>query len=226
MDSASGDVGAGGPCAARRWALCDDFDHAPLAALWGTMLAAGGTLAVDSDASVSPPNSLLVTLPLPSEAGAPQAGVAKSIEGPVSTIHCELALRLDLADPKGGMVPVSFSLSSADPVKRNYFLFLLVEGSTMKLLEYIDFADGGSSELGTLLAAPPVGQWQRYVIDVALGSAEMTMSDGAMNLTTLKLHPPVATTATTLNIGIYGVYAPGDDSSWRVRFDDVRCALQ
>jgi len=221
---AAGDEG--GACAARRWALCDDFDHAELGALWATTSAVGGTLTLDTDASVSPPRSLLVTVPLPSEAAAPQAFLGQTFGAPTSALHCEIDLRVDLVDPKGAVNPLNIALTPTDPDYKNYSLFLVIDANALKFLEYMDFADGGSFEPCAQLAPPSTGQWLHYAIDVDVLSGRGTLWEGTTRLATMPLHLPRSASATTLEVGQTYVYAPGGDSTWQLRFDDVGCSVQ
>src|SRR5215472_19341008 len=71
--------------------LCDDFDED--GGPWGPPEITGGSLSLDADASVSPPNSLISAVA--GRTAFQTADLEKTFPGNVAQVSCRFAFRLD-----------------------------------------------------------------------------------------------------------------------------------
>jgi hypothetical protein len=226
---AGSETGAtGGWCATHPHTFCEDFDDKPLGAAWAQTTTAGGALALDPDASVSPPLSLLVTT---FDAGPQDNGIGPLLSQTlgdgklVATVcHCEFDLRVDQVSPSRGYLDFfGIALNPSGPPVHQVTFGVDITSVSAHLGFGTQFTDGGVQSAELSLQPFTFGQWGHFVIDVQLsgGGKGMvkTSIDGALSTSTFAA--PEGSLSQTISIG--GKVANPPSSGWQVRFDNVWC---
>jgi len=218
--SALADAGGGGDAAPRTWCslrdgdvLCDDFDRAPLGSLWNTVFNVedGGTIAIESDAYVSPPHSLFLysggTL-------GDAVGLEKILAAAVQ-IRCEFEIWVDLT---GGLQSDVFKLTVDAPDFTYYELSLSVSGTSSAFTELAQFPDSESNFTHShpLTLIPP-GQWTAVSVVIVL-PGQATIQIGNDPPVPLPLAGPHDQTGEEV-----GIAAVGSMSAASALFDNVAC---
>jgi hypothetical protein len=219
-------------CASRTPAptFCDDFDHASLPGAWDVFHQIGGSLAIESSASVSPPSSLVVIFSALDPGQLLDTALRKRFALPPSrgTTALELAVRPVTADPTPGAVVVLFSLDFFDAANNRYSLqFALRQtpgGLSVTLGEQSGFIDGGMAYVEHPLPDPlTLGTWTKVRIEVARtaprsATARVTF-DGRVELDSVPLSVTVDAAALLVSIG--STFESLPSKPWSIRYDDV-----
>lgn len=213
----AGDAGASDApfCKLADHSFCDDFDELPLGTLWSSKHVTLATLALD-DAAVSPPNSLLASVPS-SQTG--NAYLQKDFTGAASHITCQLDARMD-ALQSVPIVSFEIALESTDPNRNGYNITLLHTSAKTVYNEWTGFVDGGQASTSTDLPGLPVGatKWTHVVVDMNFGAGSISITfDGASVLSTTLTPPPNANQS--LLVGVMEYMA----TVATMHFDNVAC---
>jgi hypothetical protein len=211
--------------------FCDDFDTTSLAARWDTFtVGAGGTLGQDpSDAATSPPNTLLVNIPLGTvlDEFTRDAYLHKHLTGPITHIDVSFDLRMEVEDTvsDAGKVQVA-AISGTDSTGtvNSAAIYVGLEGGFND--EHHIYPDGGADDHTSAkwFVNPVAGQWVR--VEIALdfpGDGGVGQYSTSLN-SSVVLHGPFAgawTFGTTPQVEIGITYAYQTLAAWQVRYDDV-----
>lgn len=198
--------------------LCDDFDELALGALWSSQHVVSATLVLDDDAAVSPPRSLVASVP---DAQAGNAYLQRDFTGSASRVTCQFDARMDYL----GTVPIlsfSLGLSSADPNRPGYNITFLHTFAKTSYSEWIAAPDGGGQSNGADLPPLPVGsgKFTHVAIDMNFGAGSIAVTyDGASVLATGLAAPP--NSGQTLLLGVIEYVA----TPATLHFDNVACDM-
>jgi hypothetical protein len=198
--------------------LCDDFDELPLGALWSSQHVVSATLVLDDDAAVSPPRSLVASVP---DAQAGSAYLQRDFTGSASRVTCQFDARMDSL----GTVPIlsfSLGLSSTDPSRPGYNITFLHTFARTSYSEWVASPDGGGSSTSADLPPLPVGlsTFTHVVIDMNFGGGAIAVTyDGASVLATSLAAPP--NSGQTVSLGVIEYIA----TPATLHFDNVACDL-
>jgi hypothetical protein len=217
-DGSAGDSSGSGFCAREHHDLCQDFDDGRFD---GWLAAGGGKVHVDPDASVSPPDSLVVVLPSGAQLS---ATIEAALPRSTSRVVCGFALRIDAIDDVSDKNVAIFSISTKGG-PTNYSLTYNLDGwnKTALFTESTSSPDGGSSSVvGTRNPMPSLGTWQVVKVDATLvpGAGSASLSVGEQSFGPFALSSPG---------GAFGHVSLGAeaelplDSPVEIRFDDVAC---
>jgi hypothetical protein len=110
--------------------VCDDFDDSPLGARWSAVRVVASSLTIDSDGSVSPPNSLFVFLPQNPSSSARYTRLEQSISN-LSMLDCQLAFRLDATTSMGSANTRLFALDLAPSGFSTYEIYVSMESKRL-----------------------------------------------------------------------------------------------
>ncbi len=207
-------------CLVPKPTFCDDFDEGSLGALWdGTpSCATGSSLAADSDASRSPPSSLLVSFPFVGATGA-ECYLATNLDGPFA----EARLEFDLLAPDGFTNDqiAAFQLASG------YSIGLAISADQVSSFEEPSGSNGSDVVLG--LAVPATATWSHVTIivhpsDPEAGAGFFQLSYGNPDAGAAVDEHAIRTgegqtTQPQLQLG--GVYVYDSPAGWRANFDNV-----
>jgi hypothetical protein len=229
VDAAAPDASTDAPpaeggswCAHQDATFCDDFDEQPLGKLWTSVATSGGALALDSDAAISLPNSLLAAIPGGGD-GAPK--LSKVFTGTASRLHCDFELRVDTASPIGEIDVFDVVMTWANSGLRFYRLALVLKASSSTFIEDAEYEDGGVLNPYVNLPLLAQGAWTRVILDVDLASAHANIDYDGTPVGQLALHPAAQATSQTVSVGITGSYSPAGTTERLVRVDSVACTV-
>jgi hypothetical protein len=222
-DSLAASQDGGSPCA-NPHEFCEDFDEegGAYSSRLGQSLA-GATLAVRTDAFVSPPASLRVD---PSTYTSSAYLVVTLSKSPLpSGIRCEEDLQV--AGPLGnGDYVVVFQIDavSSDPSVASYEVYAQTYSGEASITETSrSTADGGPGDIGS--AGLPYtladGRWHHVAMTMTLGATPnaLVYVDGSLGAT-LALSPPQGVVAFRFEIGVDYAAASG---KWDSHHDNAFC---
>ncbi len=221
---------AGHPASSGGASFCDDFDDGqPLTVAWPSSERTPPdvtTLAIDSDASVSTPSSLLASVPANATNASMKSNAYVNVGSTTKGFHLEFDASIEQDDPTGGLFFASVRIGSGPDTSR-YILTLHTVANHQLALQEQSPSDGGpqmafSSNL-TFTIVP--GAWFHIELDLDLAAPSVSMNiDGK---SALAPQPPKAITLTgplTLRTGI--TYSVGPGTSLRARMDNVLLQLR
>lgn len=223
------DADAAGPeCLNDPSHLCDDFEALPGAWWTDQILKGDGGVTLDQSAYVSPPSSLLTTVPAGSF-GASKAALARTFSGPRAGMSCTFAVRADqLATDR----VAAFTIDSRFPTGAliQHVITLRLKPTSSEVGEFVDYRDGGTDtktyDLGTFSVASATG-FRTFSVDLSFSSgAGATTSvrvlvDGVERANSASGYAvPTDFTDTTVSVGITGAESSAPTI---LRVDDVRC---
>jgi hypothetical protein len=230
-DAQAGDDGSvpSGPSFCARLApaplFCDDFDEAPLAASWDSVVATEGEVVLSASDALSPPRSMLVTTKTQSDLGL-QAFVVKAFapwtaRPMTATLDADVRVdRVNAAD----MPLLAIQLLEAGG--KLYEVQLRASGAGSSLATIFrehthDASTDGVSDRG-LAAAIVVGAWTHVQIQltyrlVAASRARVTI-DGVIALDA-PVSPSTIGGTPRVALGVTAVSVPTDP--WAVRYDNA-----
>jgi hypothetical protein len=216
-DGAGGDGGTGWCASQGHHDLCDDFDED--SGMWGPPEIIGGSLSLDSDASVSPPNSLLSAVA--GRVALQTADLEKTFPGNVTQVTCRFALRLDHLGGDTQVAQLVLAGTTADLQLYNLSVHYGPDGGT-----FVEFARGidGGVLIGVLtpIDPPQGGTWINTVLftaTIAGDSGTATMSYDGTQVLSAVLSPPPTRASATWKMGI-SFASPAAAS---VHYDNVAC---
>jgi hypothetical protein len=205
-----------GSAAACIHTFCDDFDRAPPADRgWTGAVVAGGTLALDSSESVSPPSSLLTTIAFPST-----AGVYLTKDLPVMQTALHASLDIELATTTlDAEIDLFQIVWVAAPQPCTAFGYFLVRDSTNVMVMQETYVGCGTS-VNDILPFP--AGFHHVVVDIAagaIGTATVRIEiDGVLALDKQVDHA-IPASALTIALGAPGVRAT--TGPWLIRYDNL-----
>ena len=181
-DAAISEGGASGFCASFdvRPTLCADFDEdAPYSAGWSSVtLAGGGQMVLDLDASLSPPGSMLATIPA-FDSGMvvqPQANLGSALLANATDVHLEAEVRLDAIGATDEAVALSIRQQASDGSYLQVSLFMVAgSGLPSFVQEQVDLPNGTSEAHEFTVSAVPLGMWVPYAFDLRPGTPPRIM---------------------------------------------------
>ena len=226
---AKADTGASsGFCNTQNVTFCEDFDEMSFPQAWGTESNIGGSYAVDSTESVSPPNSLLMKF-APSSALNTALRKGFSRQARPNQLDFDFQFKPVSADTASGAVAVIASIDFYDPSRtdsdRFTLQFTLENTLALRLEEQGILADGGSSyvphEPSIALGS---GAWTDVHLSVtttggAISGAHVTFN--GVTAIDAPLAPTVDAKATDVQITLGGVFESPSSSSWQLAYDNV-----
>jgi hypothetical protein len=224
----AGPQGDGGFCAKRLAtapmpSFCDDFDEGRDPAMdWPTVKSPSpGSVALDTQASFSPPASLDVSVPATSQ-GAPVVDVVRAF--PVRThLRVELEARADvLGNSSDQVTMLALEMQDdADAASTSRSLLYNVTSAGSDVVE----EQGSPYQAWTygLPGAPPLEAWVRYVIDLDLGTGggatlTIAIADGTV-LKSVPLGQPWPAGTYQVALGLW--WPSNSTAAWGFHYDDV-----
>jgi hypothetical protein len=222
-DAGTGDSGADASwCAvnAPDASFCTAFEQADLLQFKRTELD-DGTITVDDTAALSPPYSMVATLPALTT-GTALAYAYLETRPAVSEVTVEVAVRLEKASSGSNVMQLMKLVTTDGPMQ--WETGLALEGTTRRLFVYdYDAVSGAYAE--PFSARPqPLDVWSTLRFHLKLvasgpGTVDLDI-DGARVVTGAAVPSPPAASST---FGVYvgGVYVRAPHSGWTTRIDDV-----
>jgi hypothetical protein len=178
---AGGDVGgdasgdAGVSCVAPDF--CDDFDQGALGAKWTNASVAGGQIALDTTAPVSPPNAFLATLD-PSDGGSDRTALLVEDFPAATEIDCTFEVNVR---QEGDARMRFFSIFVTNPEFAAYEMNVWIDpASTPSFEEWFIAVDGGQAVNSHPLPAFSTGSWTKVEVDVVYGNTVRVLVDGVL----------------------------------------------
>jgi hypothetical protein len=210
--------------------FCDDFDVHPLPGVWDGLTQTGGTVALDTGASVSPPRSLLATDSPLGTGQSLDAALFKhfTLPSPPTTLSWSFQLQPVAVDTTTGTALVLASLDFVDTPGNRYSVQFTLEQDggpvRLRLEEQSGLLDGGSSYVPhSLPDSLPLGKWTdvRLVmtrsgptaasVEVSFGSTtELATTSLSMNVD-----------ATTVQMAVGSRFETEPSQGWTTRYDNV-----
>jgi len=193
--------------------FCDDFDDGPLGARWSRVVHSdGGSIALDTTAFRSPPNSLLTSL---GDGGAEAAYLQLDL-GAAKLVKCRMNVFV-LATGSTSLLDF-FTLDVSGP--QTYSLKAAFTPTASSLRDDVFLPDGGclcprEEPKGPLI---PLSQWVAVEVEVDFSKATLRANGVTLATETLLESTP---TAVTMKVGQYSYGA----NPWTMRFDDLSCTL-
>ena len=215
-DGSSPTDGSSAPFCAAHHDLCEDFDSDAGLTAWQVTRANGGQIGIDSDAFVSPPSSLDVSL----GTGRPQGMISRSLTASAHVI-CELKIRIETASNPGAPL-LLVNLDAKGQGVDSYALTFGFDQSQATLTERGTRTGGDVINVTHPFETLARGSWQTVRIDAMLstegGSAEISYGSNVFGPFALV---KLAAMFDAIDLGI----APSDNLSAPIqaRFDDVAC---
>jgi hypothetical protein len=198
---AGADVGAGGGdggsfCAveAGTHTFCDDFDGLPLASKWSSIdQAGGGSAAVDSSKSVSPPNSFASVAPI-SATVATSGRVVEAFTQSASKVVVAFEVWFD-STPTRNATSTDSGDNFVTVTAGSSYTVGLGAHDTIEYFENVTVDGGGVQNLSSKdnLAVSPTSGWSEIVMTVDLANKALSLTMGGQPLLT----PPAALTPQT-----------------------------
>lgn len=212
------DAGAGFPCPDAS-IVCDNFDESPLGARWSGTRVSGATLLIDDDASLSPPNSLSMTLPPNPSYTTRYARLEESISN-LTNIDCEMVFRLDQTSSMGTadvsllqltLSPSGFSTWSLD-VNMQATVITFEQNWTLST------GDAGAQSRYETASTFPMKTWKHLRFKTDLKRAQVLLDNS------LVYDKPLGAPLTKATGKLYvGMAHDGEPPSWAYRVDNVLC---
>lgn len=214
------DAGNAGFCASSgAHALCEDFDEdAGLSGQFITNVTANATLALDTTASTSAPNSLVTSTPATNKTG-DHSYIEHAFTGTASTITYSFDVRFDAMNATGSCV---FGAIIVDDGQPDWHIVSVYTTSGYSALEQV-FArpDGGTAYLDIPFTAPlTAGKWSR--LSITLDLVKQTVSataDGKSVVVPTLLDTSWKPGPPTIDLGF--TYVASETQAWQARYDDV-----
>ena len=194
--------------------FCDDFDQSPPLGLWERTEASGGSLRVDTSDAVSPPGSLLVTIPATTNPP-PLAFLSKATPGPVTEVTFSFDVKTDDLSEQPPRTP-SCLIETYGHAAR----LMLAAPTVFNELVY----DTSGNVIASVDAPPSAGiparEWTHVELHVELSpSPRATVKIGGEVRADVALSSGWRRATVTARLGIY--YADTPTSGWTVRFDNA-----
>jgi hypothetical protein len=228
--------------------FCDSFDGKSPAETWSALLIApangGGAVSGDSSFSLTPPNSLLVSVPGVATPGYTASAVQRTFgtfEGKPMDVHVEFDMKVEQVDPRAGarVLAFQFLFGLGTAVYDQLVLNLTSTGAnvTSQFTQNL----GGTAQgtfAGDILHAPALDKWVHVTFDLAVFNPNGAANTAGLgNNAKLKIDQetlfdaglmfPLHMNQPRLELGIPGVdtSAGVETKPWRVRFDNFQATL-
>lgn len=205
--------------------FCSDFDLNDLTVFSNVQEFFGGTVVIDNgDASLSPPGSLVTTIPSHpvADAGAFSQAYAHYRTSPAQSSVAEVsfAFRIDKASADRSSSLVVLQFVGPD---RNFEARLSIDADRTLFISQLDTKTQAYSEPFRTPKAFPVGEWHRIRYRVELlaansGRADLDL-DGVPQVTAAAITPAITSGNLRVSVGLPFARAPND--SWTTRIDDL-----
>jgi hypothetical protein len=222
VDSADRDQSASGFCANAKHTLCLDFDDGG----YGNWLPSAdptARIAVDKDASTSPPYSLVASIP----GGALHASILSALPVPTAHLVCRFSFRVDAIDTSTGPTIYVVRLSASGPDTVDHVLALILDGHNNRsgLQEFWHESSGTpGNQTSSPFPLPGATGWQTVTLDASLTSDGGTAWIG---IEALRFGPFSLAKGGTISELELGTSASGAaQAPVSLRFDDVACDAQ
>ena len=216
-------------CTLAEHRFCADFDEGPVGSGWQMINRTGGTVALDSTTSISPPNSLLVQfVPLPL-GGALRAGLATTFPMPAApaTVGWDFRFQVAAVDPTPHSGVVIGALDSFDEARNRYSVQFTIypqaDGIHLWLEEESGFANGkfklARHELpGTI----SLGGWTEIRVGIDFTSAKVA-SVRIYSADALVMTTPLTVTVggNLLQLTMGSSFETLPSQGWRMHYDNV-----
>jgi hypothetical protein len=199
--------------------ICDDFDESPLGARWSGQRITSAMLEISDAAAVSPPNSLLVTLPPNPSSAARYARLEQNLSN-LSTLDCELTFRIDATTATGSqdVRPIELDLNVGG---FSYWeVWVDLRATELSFVQNNDpSGDAGPQSRSDFIAGGlTVGTWRHLRFKTDFKRAQFAL-DGTQ-VFDRALMSPISQGSGKLFVGMtYDAQSP----AWTYRIDDVLC---
>jgi hypothetical protein len=200
--------------------FCDDFDTPDAGFTKWTLdyEFGGGTIAIDSAESHSPPSSLLVSTP--SSANPAGGRLTFSPPGTAKHVHFGFDLKIDMSDPQSGYAEVGYVVFTG-AFKDDFYLDLHTDPTNNGFTTEA-YPDGSPVTHELILPnSTTLAGWKRVVIDVDLATAHsVTMTVDGVMVVQQALEPELYLPG-TLEVRPGIGYTGAPSNGWALRFDNV-----
>lgn len=207
--------------------FCDDFDRGSLPAPWVGLYQTSGALSQDSDAAVSPPNSLDIAIgsltmgqPVNASLRAP-LGVPPLPSGLQFAFSLE-PVRIDATTPDASIVLAAIDF--LDAAQNRYTVQLAFDVQNGEALTVLDelYSDGTPYVPHPISGPLTLGAFTDVAIQIHWTSAMSATADVLMHGdVVLSLPLTMNVDATSLQISIGTTFSTEPSSGWEVRYDNV-----
>jgi hypothetical protein len=200
--------------------VCDDFDDDPLGKRWSSSNMSGAQMAIDDGGSVSPPNSLMLTLPANPNGNSRDAYLAKTFSSR-STIDCDFDVKVDMttATTMYDVRPIEFDINANGYSYYEFWLNLSATDLSFEQSLHVSDPDaGGKNPTFTVMSPLDTSKWHHIHFSSDFKRVKIEV-DGMVSLDRA-LVDPIGASSGVIHFGLaYDAEPP----SWSYRVDDIYC---
>jgi hypothetical protein len=206
--------------------FCDDFDVGSLPAPWNSANEISGTLAQNGGASVSPPNSLDITIGALAAEQPVNVSLRASLSPPPLPATMTFALALDPVqiDTAANAAMVLAAIDFLDEAQNRYTVQLAFDVQNAAPTTVLDelYSDGTPYVPHAVPVPLTIGSFTNVAIQVDWTDA-MTANAAVLMNGSQALSVPLTMNvrATSLQISIGSTYSTEPSSGWEIRYDNV-----
>lgn len=203
-------------------ALCEDFDESTVfnQQFTNVHLSTNGSLANDTTLVVTPPRSLLASIPAEGAKLGDDAYMTRLFTGTATKATYSFDFRVDSL-PTGGKAGVFASIVFNDGQPNFHSLAIYTTDTYAALEESFFGADGGAVYKDhTLAIALPLGKWTRVSFGVEMSNRTCSATvDGQAAVTSSPLDSTWQAATPAIDLGF--TYLSSETTAWQARYDDV-----
>jgi hypothetical protein len=211
--------------------FCDDFDENPVSYDWTNQYVTHGSISLDSDASVSPPNSFLSQLDRGDAADQGVADLVRFYTSPsVEEVHYAFDVRAELMDDAGAARARVAGVYVSTSLPYQFGVDLYSGLGYAYAEEERPYPDAAVTTQDFLLSRQLlVGRWAHVQMDLILspdgGTATCTITiDGAVVLDAQPLSPGWEPGPPTIALGLG--FTVNSRGAWAFRYDNVTLSVK
>jgi hypothetical protein len=203
-------------------ALCEDFDESTVfnQQFTNVHLGANGSLANDTTLVVTPPRSLLASIPAEGSKLGDDAYMTRLFTGTATKATYTFDFRVDSL-PTGGMSGVFAAIVFNDSQPSYHSIAIYTTDTYAALEESFFGADGGYVYKDhTLSINVPIKKWTRISFGVDMTTRTCNASiDGQPALANSPLDATWTAASPAIDLGL--TYVSSETTAWQARYDDV-----
>lgn len=200
--------------------VCDNFDESALGARWSRTNVTGlAMMAIDSDAGLTPPNSLLLTLADNPNGDGRYARLEKDVSN-LSTLDCEFVLRVDATTAMADEDVEPFGLDLQVNGYVDYEVWMNLTATDLSFEQTVDNGGeaGASGRVDGIISGIVPGVWRHVRFTTDFQRVKFAV-DG-----TPVFDQPLMVPITQATGSIYvGLDYDSEPPSWTYRIDNVLC---